>query len=79
VVVKDMLAMVGGIYIPGSVVIRVDPGRLPRELGEVNGTVGALIEGGQADLAAMRICEGGVCGLPITGIEEARVALAGQV
>lgn len=71
---ETLLRLVRGSYHPAQVVIYIDPANSPRKLGEVNETIKALLDV-KEDVPSLRICEGGVCGLPITDIEEARQAL----
>jgi hypothetical protein len=54
---------------PNKVIIRIDPDKPPRALAELNATVKELV--GEKE-PALRLCEGGVCGMPIRDLEEAR-------
>jgi hypothetical protein len=66
-------------YIPNKVLIHIDPTKPPTTLAEKNETVKSLIEGLEvAPGVSLRICESGVCGMPITGFAEARKAILGD-
>ncbi len=71
---KALLSLVWASYHPAQVVIYIDPANPPRRLAEVNETIKALLDV-KEDVPSLRVCEGGVCGLPILELEEARQAL----
>jgi hypothetical protein len=77
--VKGMKELVGRMYMPNTVIIRINPSKVPTKLAELNGTVKALIDGkvGKEEKGGMRVCEGGVCGTGIYDLEEARKILSG--
>ena len=62
-------------YSPGQVIIHLDRSRKLDGLAEMNGTVKALLEGKEDEESCLRVCEGGVCGLPVASLEEARRVL----
>ncbi|KAL7421404.1 hypothetical protein Q5752_004289 [Cryptotrichosporon argae] len=69
---QDIVDAVFAAYRPNKVVVRVDPARPPTTLAQVNEVVQALVEGGARE-PALRVCENGACGLPVSGDEVARV------
>ena len=71
---RAFLDLVHGYYNPAQVVIHIDPSNPPKRLAMVNDAVKALLEV-KEDAPSLRICEGGVCGLPITDFTEARLAV----
>jgi uncharacterized protein YyaL (SSP411 family) len=72
---KPYLDLLRESYMPNRVVIRIDPDNPPVELGEVNATVKALLSEKKAGL---RVCQAGVCGMPIVDLEEAARAVRGE-
>lgn len=69
---RGMLNLIQTSFIPNKVLIRIDPNYPPKALAELNDTVKALLEEKEP---ALRICEGGTCGMPIKDLELARKAL----
>ncbi|OCF34161.1 cold-induced thioredoxin domain-containing protein [Kwoniella heveanensis BCC8398] len=77
---QGFLSLARSIYAPYQIVIHIDPSNPPRKLAEKNDVLRSLIEGSDANQqktteASLRVCEGGVCGLPVTSIEEAKKIL----
>lgn len=61
---------------PNKVVIHLDLENPPKKLAELNETVKALLEA-RDNTPALRVCEGGVCGMPVKDLGEARKVVLG--
>ncbi|KAH9948039.1 hypothetical protein B0H21DRAFT_735904 [Amylocystis lapponica] len=72
-----LVDVVRGAFVPGRVLVHLDPARPPSELAKVNATLRGLIGGlaGDGGRASVRVCEGFRCGLPIEDAEELRAVL----
>ena len=60
-------------FVPGRVLLHVDPLRLPRELASTNVLLRILIEEAEksgAERPSVRVCENYACGLPMHNVEE---------
>lgn len=71
---QALLKLVREAYTPAQVVIFIDPAKPPESLAKLNDTFKALLDV-EEDVPSVRICEGGVCGLPVTDLVEVRRAL----
>lgn len=72
---QELLERIYERWIPNRLLVHVDPEALPRELAEGNEVVRSLVEGGDWT-PSVRVCEGGVCGMPIQSGEELEKELA---
>lgn len=70
-VTRTILQVVRETYSPAQMTIFIDPEQPSMRLAEVNETVRALLDV-QETVPSVRICEGGVCGLPLTEMDEIR-------
>ena len=72
---KQLLSMVRGRFMPNRLLILLSPKTPQDYLASKNDVVRSLVEGGQHKESAARICEGRVCGLPISDPAELEKAL----
>jgi uncharacterized protein YyaL (SSP411 family) len=63
---------------PNRLLILLSPETPQDFLSSRNEVLRSLVEGGQHNEPAVRICEGRVCGLPIMDVDELEQALAGE-
>ncbi|KAK4687960.1 uncharacterized protein P7C73_g2148, partial [Tremellales sp. Uapishka_1] len=71
---RAILKSLREVYIPNKVVIQIDPANPPVKLAEKNETVKSLMDVKESS-PSLRVCEGGVCGLPIYELEKIRAAV----
>lgn len=67
-----LLRYVRSKFMPNKSLIFIDPDVPPTRLGEHNEVIRSLLDSLSAktlELPEVRICEGGVCGLPLRGVE----------
>ncbi|WWD20961.1 hypothetical protein CI109_105439 [Kwoniella shandongensis] len=79
---KQFLALAREKYTPNQIVIQIDPADPPLQLAEKNEVIKSLIEGlsskdtqTQTQRVSLRVCEGGVCGLPSEDVEGVKALL----
>ncbi|WVR09254.1 hypothetical protein IAU60_006319 [Kwoniella sp. DSM 27419] len=75
---SSFLALARETYAPNQLLIHIDPAQPPDKLAERNEVIKSLIDGldkAGSHEPSLRVCESGVCGLPVASVEEARKAL----
>lgn len=72
---QELLERIYARWIPNRLLVHVDPQALPKKLADGNEVVKALIAGGDWT-PSVRVCEAGVCGMPIESVEELEKELA---
>ncbi|GJE86611.1 thioredoxin domain-containing protein [Phanerochaete sordida] len=60
-----LLRAVRAHFVPGRVLLHLDPRRPPRELAALNGTLRALVDDPSNARPNVRLCENFTCGLPV--------------
>ncbi|GJJ13380.1 hypothetical protein Clacol_007633 [Clathrus columnatus] len=72
---RTFLRYVRSKFVPNRSLIHIDPNFLPKRLAEQNQVVRSLVDSlstkatASLELPEVRVCEAGVCGLPLKGIE----------